>query len=145
MSTHKLNKSNVIKFIELWDYLSYEIGNSRLPLNKSALTISELSQDQNSPEFIKELLKQCYIKNHCRNLTSPVNIETILDCLGESAYHLRDNQKDDLMHIELLEEMAWHIVKSYGHLIKIETNSNDKKCKISSIKNHQIRIENSKA
>jgi len=125
MNRQNRKQHNKVKFIDLWLFLSREIGNSRLPLNVNAQTIHELVQYQDEHNgFITKIIQQTYKQNRCHHLTSPINIESVLDNLGETAYHLRDNQQDDLLHIELLEEIGWHIIQRYGHMIQCNISNN---------------------
>lgn len=43
----------------------------------------------------------------------------MLDILGEHAFQMQGNRCDDLLDIELLEEIAWHIGERFSQCINL--------------------------
>ena len=102
--------NQLIPFRYFWNYISQELGSAWLNINERAINIHDFVSISYDPkEYLKEIIIQSYKSSHCSNLNSPININSVLDILGETAFHLKDAEKDDLFDIELLEEIAWHV------------------------------------
>lgn len=130
-------------FIEAWCFLSDNIGSSRLPINRKANDIHQfiIAQDDQLG-FMKQVIRDCYQSCKCNHLQSPVNIETILDVLGETAYQLTQQDKDDLVIIELLEEIGWLLVEAYGQHLKHTQQTQNTWAEIISLPDHKMRRAN---
>ena len=115
---HKDSNFDSPTFLEFWVVMSEGLGNNRLEFNAKASVINELFlSDCLYQEHIKSLVQNTLADKH-KPLTQSIDINHVLDELGEAAYSLRQDQADDLYEIELLEEIAWHISEQYGHLVK---------------------------
>lgn len=103
------------------------MGSSHLHINVNAKSIHEfISPDS---EFLREIVRNSYSRSHCYNLHSILDINTVLDILGEQAYSLQGDVSEDLLDIELLEEIAWHIGERYLHCLNIEKTPNKSRSK----------------
>lgn len=130
-------------FFEAWCFLSDNIGSSRLPVNRQASDIHQfiISQDDQLG-FMKQVIRNCYQSCQCHNLQSTINIETMLDVLGETAYQLTQQNKDDLVMIELLEEIGWLLVQAYGQHLKQPQQAKHTPAEIVSLPDHKVRRAN---
>lgn len=131
MSKHFLSKNSKaqtsVRFIDFWLFIANELGSSRLKINTQASSIHRLidtSSDHN--EFLRDAIKLSYRRSRCHHLKGAINLESVLDILGETAFELQGQQRDDLFDIELLEEIAWLISQRYGHVLGIETQQSSK-------------------
>ena len=94
------------------------MGSTHLHIDVNAKSIHEfVSPDSH---FLREIVRNSYSRSHCYNLHSLINIEAVLDILGEHAYCLKGDVADDLLDIELLEEIAWHIGERYLHCLNVK-------------------------
>jgi len=99
-----------IQFLEFWLAVANDLGNARLWVNKNATNIHELFvHDNDNRAYLRDIIKKSYTLSHCQHLNSGIDLETVLDLLGATAYKLQGDQRDDLFDIELLEEIVWHI------------------------------------
>jgi len=94
------------------------MGSSHLRINVNAKSIHDFVSPDS--EFLREIVRNSYSRSHCYNLNSMLDMNTVLDILGEQAYGLRGDVSDDLLDIELLEEIAWHIGERYSHCLEIK-------------------------
>lgn len=125
MSKHSAQSSNNFgkspSFIDFWRIIARELGSSRLKINKNASSISKLL-DRNSDhkEYLRQAIQQSYKGSRCNHLRDPINLECVLDILGEIAFQLQGARADDLMDIELLEEIAWLIGERFAPALPVE-------------------------
>lgn len=145
----KLDATSV-HFDEFWRRIAADLGNSRIRILDSAKTIHEfVDNDSDCKSYLRELIRNSYKLSKCKHLGSPLALELVLDLLGDTAYELQDDQKDDLFDIELLEEIAWHISSRYtaqiNSILNVELPGNSKKtrCQIVSFPNYKTRRSNS--
>ena len=104
-----------VTFRIFWEFIAQQLGDAWLTLNPSAHKVSELvSLSYDPKEYLKQVIVQSYKRSACKNLDSPINLAEVLDVLGETAYSLQGERRDDLFDIELLEEIAWHISDRYA-------------------------------
>ena len=87
------------------------MGNVRIQLNDNASSINDFIHPDS--HFIKKIIRESYTLSKCYHLESPVNVNKILDILGQHAYQLNENLAADLLDIEFLEEIAWHISERF--------------------------------
>lgn len=112
-----------ISFREFWEYIALQLGDAWLSLNPEAQTVNELVTLSYDPkDYLKQAILQSYKRSACQSLNSNINMNAVLDTLGEIAYTLRAEKRDDLFDIELLEEIAWHIASRFRHLIKFQAS-----------------------
>lgn len=144
----KLNKPNYpkVSFFEFWLFIARELGDSHLTVNPKAGDIHGLlAADSDTKDFLRKAIKKSYKQSKCNYLEAPVNIEVVLDVLGETAYALRDNQRDDLFDIELLEEIGWLISQRYGHYLELdEEPKKEADGHVISFPNYKIRQANTR-
>jgi len=135
-----------IPFIEFWLFIGSELGSSRLKLNSHAESIHQvLDKGSDHQHYLKNIITQSYKRSRCNHLRAPININHVLDVLGETAYELQGKRCDDLMDIELLEEIAWHIGERYERHLNIPTQNHtkdDRKAEVLSLPNAKIRRAN---
>lgn len=113
------HQSKNVTFIDFWCFIATELGNSRLRVNAKANSINEfLDQRSDHKEYLKSVIRRSYKLGQCQHLRSPINVNHVLDLLGEAAYQLKGKRCDDLLDIELLEEIAWHISGRFAHLVQ---------------------------
>ncbi|MBX2849720.1 MAG: hypothetical protein KTR16_15460 [Acidiferrobacterales bacterium] len=93
------------------------MGSSHLHINVNAKSIHEFVSPDS--QFLREIVRNSYSRSRCYNLNSILDINVVLDILGEQAYGLKGDVSDDLLDIELLEEIAWHIGERYRHCLNI--------------------------
>ena len=114
MKRSQIKQLEPIRFFDFWHLVANELGTSRLRINPSAKTIHEfLDRDSDAREYLQAAIRKSYKLSRCQHLASPISIDCVLDILGETAYALQGDQRDDLFDIELLEEIAWHISNRY--------------------------------
>ncbi len=125
-----------IQFIDFWIKVAAELGTSRLNINHKAKSIHDLfHKNSDARPYLVNAIKQSYEQNKCQHLHSPISVDVVLDILGETAFKLSGNQRDDLLDIELLEEIAWCIDNDFFSYLDIShtddcsdtLNSNDAK------------------
>lgn len=80
-----------------------------------------LAPNSDHREFLRDVIVTSYFECNCCSIEDTIDINTILDVMGEAAYELQGRNKDDLMDIELLEEIAYLIRQHYFYLIDMPT------------------------
>ena len=116
--TATLDASSV-HFGEFWRGVAADLGNSRIRISRSANSIREfVDKDSDCKRYLYKLIAKSYKLSRCQHLESPLSLELVLDLLGETAFALQGDERDDLFDIELLEEIAWHITSRYSLEIK---------------------------
>ena len=101
------------------------MGSSHLRINVNAKSIHDFISPDSS--FLRDIVRNSYSRSRCYNLNSTLDLNVVLDILGEHAYTLKGDLSDDLLDIELLEEIAWHIGERYQQNLGI--TSKDKPTK----------------
>ena len=134
MSKHSASNTqlsnNTLSFIVFWQFIASEIGSSRLKINEKADSIKNLIDDTSDPkEYLKNIIKQSYKRSKCNHLRDTVDLNSILDILGETAFELQGQQADDLLDIELLEEIAWLLCERYQHALNLPEKDSQKSSK----------------
>ena len=118
-----------VQFINFWKRIAADLGTSRLRINDDAKSINEfIHKNSDVRPYLIDAIKLSYKQNKCQHLGSPISIGIVLDILGETAYKLYGNKKDDLLDIELLEEIALYINNHYLAYLDGGTNSNVNTC-----------------
>ena len=108
-----------IKFIEFWRFIAKELGDSQCLLNPQANRIKDfLDSDNDYRSFFKDVVAQSYVRCSCHHLKDTIDVNVVLDVLGETAYSLQGAHADDLLDIELLEEICWLICQQYPRHIE---------------------------
>ena len=108
--------------MDFWGFIATQLGSSRLKINAGANTIHQLlDQDSDHRQYLKDIITQSYKRSRCHHLHAPINVNYVLDILGETAFELQGKHCDDLLDIELLEEIAWHIDERYAQHIDTGT------------------------
>ncbi len=100
-------------------------------------------------DFVKEIIRSSYTRSQCYHLQSPININKTLDILGEHAFKLNNkghsNGSADLLDIEFLEEIAWHIGEHFiNHIVFPKKKTDIKKTQIINLPNAKIRRANAR-
>jgi len=114
-----LNK-NALSFIGFWQLVASELGSSRLKINDKTNSIQHLVDCNSDPkDYLKKAIQQSYKRSNCHHLRDTVDLNAVLDVLGETAYTLQNQHADDLLDIELLEEIAWLISERYPNHLAI--------------------------
>ena len=122
------------------------MGSSHLRINVNAKSIHDFISPDSS--FLRDIVRNSYSRSRCYNLNSTLDLNVVLDILGEHAYTLKGDLSDDLLDIELLEEIAWHIGERYQQNLGI--TSKDKPTKkiynnnVIDLPTQKIRRANSK-
>lgn len=141
-------KSALTSFIGFWAFISDNVGNARLRINLNATSINDFIDASGDPkEYLITLIKTSYKRSRCFHLKAPININAVLDILGETAYELAKKQQDDLYDIEFLEEIAHLISERYSHCIQSLKTPDCKlqmTASVHSLENHKIRLNNAK-
>ena len=117
-----LNKISALSpsFYEFWVDVAEQLGDHRLQVCKNAKSVSSfIAHNSDHKAFLYDAIQETYRRCRCHNLYSPLNMDSVLDVLGETAFTLRGDHQDELFDIELLEEIAWYI--SQRHLTSIES------------------------
>ena len=139
-----------LEFKDFWTYISGQLGNSRLHINSNAQNIKEfIDPHDDSKEYLKTSIRESYKRSNCHHLRSEICVNAVLDILGETAYSLHRNNCDDLFDIELLEEIAWHIIDRYRHLLQIkqstpQSKNLNKSARVASFPDYRIKRANSR-
>jgi len=108
-----------VSFRSFWQYIAQELGDAWLGLNAEAHNLKEFIELSYDPkEYMRQVIMQSYKRSGCCGLDSEISVDAVLDILGEIAFSLRGERRDDLFDIELLEEIAWHIGNRFSHLIE---------------------------
>ncbi len=101
-------------FRRFWCFCADELGSARLQVDAKAADIEQFcGNSQFALTSIKQVLVTSYKRSRCKNLDSRINLNATLDVLGEAAYALQGQHKDDLLDIELLEEIGWCVNAIY--------------------------------
>ena len=148
----KLDASSV-RFGEFWRGVAADLGNSRIKVSQSACSIREfVDKDSDCKSYLYELIGKSYKLSKCQHLESPLSLGLVLDLLGETAFRLQGDQRDDLFDIELLEEIAWHISSRYSSQISFilaqhknqnsSINETSPRGQVVSFPNYKIRRSN---
>ena len=102
-------------FRRFWAYCAEQLGSARLQVDTNASRLEDFCGNrQFALSSLKEVLRASYKRSQCKNLDSRISLDTTLDVLGEAAYRLHGQSKDDLLDIELLEEVGWCINNLYS-------------------------------
>lgn len=138
-----------LEFIRFWLFIAQQLGSSRLKINAGAVNIHELiDQGNDAKDYLKTAIKESYKRSQCNHLRSTISIDSVLDILGETAFALRHNHRDDLFDIELLEEIAWYIDARYKIHLVIEAHDikskSTKQGQLVSFPNYKIRAANTR-
>jgi len=113
-----------VSFIEFWRFIAKSLGDSRLRIRNQAVSIeSFLAPNSDHREFLRDVIITSYFESDCCGLDDAVNMNVVLDAMGEAAYELQGRNKDDLLDIELLEEIAYLMQQKYNYLIDIQMPS----------------------
>lgn len=139
-------------FLDFWVFITDQLGDTYGLVNPKVKTKKELFNEFDDQHgLLKEVLLQCYRLNKCHHIKSPIDINLVLDVLGEKAFELQLKQADDLLDIELLEEICWLISQHYSTYISTPTFSKDESkdealssSVVISLPKTKIKIANSK-
>ncbi len=116
-------KGKSLTFSEFWCTIASELGNSRLKVDRKAQSIRYfLALESDHRAFLRTLIHQSYKRCHCYHLNAPIDVNIVLDLLGETNHTLQGSKEDDLLDIELLEEIAWLVSRHYHQLIEMPTS-----------------------
>ena len=127
--------------MNFWQYIASQIGSARLQINKDADSINDFIDPDCG--FIKDIIRTSYSKSKCYHLQSSIDLNLLLDSLGEHAYQLNEKLDADLFDIELLEEIAWHIGERFLICVKIQNQSQKKtSAQVISLPDAKIRRAN---
>ena len=111
-----------LRFTCFWQFIAKNLGDSRLLIRHKANSIETfLAPNSDHREFLRDVIVTSYFECNCCSIEDTIDINTILDVMGEAAYELQGRNKDDLMDIELLEEIAYLIRQHYFYLIDMPT------------------------
>lgn len=117
------HKTSSLRFVDFWLSVAQELGSSRLDINHEAHSIKSIfAANSDHRDYLREVVRQSYLRSQCKKLSDAIDLHTVLDILGETAFELKGQQADDLMDIELLEEIAWVISQRYAHHIVIQAD-----------------------
>jgi hypothetical protein len=144
-----------LSFLEFWVLITEHLGDSHGVIDPKTKTTQALfSNFDDQLGLLKSVVSDSYTLNKCHHIKSPINVNYVLDILGNKAFELQMKQADDLLDIELLEEICWLICQHYAHLIEFpEFNREDESrasdpnatsAAIISLPKTKIRIANSK-
>lgn len=146
--------TETIKFVEFWRFIAQELGDSQCRLNPKANRIKDLmASNSDHRSFLKDVIAQSYARCGCHHLKDSLDINVVLDVLGETAFSLQGENADDLLDIELLEEICWLTCQQYSRHIEMpqlppdfeESNKHKKRAQLApvvSLPNVKIRIAN---
>jgi len=114
-----------VSFFDFWHFIAHQMGSSHLRINVNAKSIHDFISPDSS--FLREIIRNSYSRSGCYNLHSALDMNVVLDILGEHAYTLKGDLSDDLLDIELLEEIAWHIGERYQQSLNITIDNKQAK------------------
>lgn len=125
MSKHSTQDSyltgKALSFVDFWQSIASELGSSRLRINTKAPSIRYFIDGNSDPkDYLKNAIEQSYKRSNCHHLRDTIDLNAVLDVLGETAYQLQGLEADDLLDIELLEEIAWIISERYKSLLGLK-------------------------
>jgi len=110
-----------MQFIRYIEHLSAELGDHQLPLNDHWLKASGIVRaDAVHYDLMKELVARIYRQNKCSNPGHPVELETILDCLGQLHHEMSESESPDFEAMELLQWVGEISVVLFGDLMNSE-------------------------
>jgi len=149
MSKHSVENPDktgkCVSFLDFWNTVATELGSSRLKINPNAGSIHRfIDCNSDHKEYLKKVIQLSYKQSECNHLRDNVNLECVLDILGETAYQLQGQQADDLLDIELLEEIAWLISERYESSLKLATTNQHAHTPVISLDKFKIRRSNAK-
>jgi len=127
MSKHSAQDPHItgkaLSFTRFWQFIASELGSSRLKVNPKASSIQRFVDRSSDPkDYLKNAIHQSYKLSNCHHLKDVINLNAVLDVLGETAHQLQGQKADDLLDIELLEEIAWLISERYIDIIDLGQN-----------------------
>ena len=108
---------HTVSFFDFWHFIATQMGSSHLRINVNAKSIHEFVSDEST--FLRDIVRATYTRSQCYTLHSKLDINIVLDTLGEHAFSLKGSLSDDLLDIELLEEIAWHINERYRQCLNL--------------------------
>ena len=123
------------------------MGNVGLAINQDTTSINDFL----SPEcdFLRDIVRSSYTRSKCYHLHSVIDLNQVLNILGERAYELNNQQLNglpqaDLLDIELLEEIAWNINERFLALVTLpnKTQTRQTKAQILNLPRLKIRRAN---
>jgi hypothetical protein len=121
-NTNEIERS--LSFRQFWLNIESLVGSNNIALEVNAKHIKQFIDNAKQPHhFVKDLITRSYNESFCNNLNSPIDVNKVLDIMGEIAWKLRINCNDDLLSVELLEEIALHISTMHAEQITV-TESN---------------------
>ena len=124
MNTYNSNYPADISFHDFWLFIASEMGDAWLRLNEDANHLKDFIDHSYDPkEYLRKIILDSYKISRCTSLHDAIDMDCVLDLLGETAFTLRGERRDDLFDIELLEEVAWHIGNRFAHLLKVNSDS----------------------
>jgi hypothetical protein len=105
-------------FVGFWSLIAQRLGENRLRIRANAPDIEHFfASNSDHGDFLREIIITSYIECDCVCIDDLINVNAVLDVMGEAAYELQIRQEDDLLDIELLEEISYHIQQDYPHHI----------------------------
>lgn len=113
-----------ISFFDFWLYIADQLGDARLSINHNAKTIHGLIDTSSDHlPYLKDVITLSYKRSHCHYLRGDIDLIVVLDILGETAFELQGRHSGDLLDIELLEEIAWHISERFGEILELQLSA----------------------
>jgi len=112
--------------MDFWLTIASGLGNSRLKLNRKASSIHRfIDQNSDHKDYLRQAIQQSYKLSRCSHLRDPIDLNCVLDILGEIAFELEGARADDLLDIELLEEIAWLIGERFQQSLELDVTHDD--------------------
>ena len=121
--------SQSVSFLKFWFFVTEQLGDSHGSIDPNLKTAQAFfSHFSDQQGLLKEIIIASYSLNKCRHLKDSIDVNLVLDLLGQKAFELKIMHADDLLDIELLEEIGWLISQHFAQFIDIPTlnNSTDK-------------------
>jgi len=96
-----------MKFNLFVQALEQRLGNHHIPVNRDAVLLQDLFA--NSPvhaEFVTNLIRTIYKKNHCQNLTSPITKTITNNTLADARLSALQANHTDIDTFNFIEDMC---------------------------------------
>lgn len=96
-----------MKFIQLVEQLARHVGTHQLPVNAAATRLHGLIESSAVHyELMTQLLAAIYVRNHCRGLDDPVDLDTSFEALAPIRLALLQSPRTDVDTIRVLEDIC---------------------------------------
>lgn len=128
-------------FVAFWSTIGADLPEGMLVLrDRPKSTEALFATRSNHSDLLREVILGSYAACKCDTVDDAIDINTVLDLMGDAAFNRQMHNTDDLLDIEMLEEIAYLICLHFGsqivypqsrYLDKTDTNKFEKSSVVS--------------